>query len=239
MPELDPANEARRQATRTQPRDPKGHFIKNAGVRVPEPPTSKLPSFISVNQGGQMQQTVVTTKRTPAPLLDLKITNPIVYLKAWWKRIVANEGVDFRFRIRPLTAIAIAVSVAAIGFGLGRVTLPASSPIIKYLPQLAPSPTPNPWKETGITGVVRYTETNQRYYLVTSGVEAVTLDAPDNVNMSKLVGKRILAVGRYNGQTGIMVVTDAADLEILPVQAVPIPTTPPTPTPTLSPILTP
>lgn len=164
-------------------------------------------------------------------MFDLKITNPVIYLKAWWKRIVANEGVDFRFRIRPLTAIAIAVSVATIGFGLGRVSLPASSPITKFLPMLAPSTVPNPWKETAITGVLRYTEANQRYYLVTAGVEAITLKVPDNVNMSKLVGKRILAVGKYNSQTGIMVVTDTADLEILPIQAVPIPITLPTPTP--------
>ena len=241
MPELDPANEARHEAAVKQPRDSKGHFIKNAGTGIPEASAPKLPSFVSVNQGGQEQQLVVTTKRTDAPLFDLKITNPVVYLKAWWKRIIANEGVDFRFRIRPLTAIAIAVSVATIGFGLGRVTLPASSPIIKYLPMLAPSPSPNVWKETAFTGVLKYTEANQRYYLVTTEVEAVTLNAPTNVNLAKLIGKRILAVGYYNTQTGIMTVTDTTDMEILPAQVVPVPTTLPTPTspPTSVPISTP
>ncbi len=221
------------------PRDAHGHFIKNAGSGVPESSSSKLPPFVSVNQGGQVQQTVVTTRRTDAPLFDLKITNPIVYLKAWWKRIIANEGVDFRFRIRPLTAIAMALGIAAIGFGFGRFALPESSPIVKYLPMLAPSPSPNVWKETAFTGVLKYTQANQRYYLVTTEAEAVTLNAPANVNLAKLLGKRILVVGNYNTQTGIMTVTDTADMEILPAQIVPVPTTLPTPTPTPTSIPTP
>jgi hypothetical protein len=53
--------------------------------------------------------------------------------------------------------------------------------------------------------------------------------------LKKYLGRRILAVGNLNTQTGILTVVEASDLELLPTQAIPIPTTPPTPTPTLTP----
>lgn len=187
--------------------------------------TESLPPLVEVNKNAVIEKVVTVNKKDPL-LVDLKVTNPIVYIKTWWKRVMANEGVDFRFRIRPLTAIAIAAVLAGMSFGLGRFSFPASSPIIKYLPQLAPSPTPDVWRETAFTGVLKLADVNKRYYLLTSQAEAITLEVPVNVNMTKLVGKRILAVGRLNTQTGILVVTDATDLEILPSLAVPVPILP-------------
>lgn len=189
---------------------------------------STLPPLVEVNPNAQVEKVVTVNKKDPL-LVDLKVTNPIVYIKAWWKKVVANEGVDFRFRIRPLTAIAITAVVMAGSFGLGRLLIPA--PLIKYIPLLAPSPSPNPWRETAFTGILRYSTVSQKYYLDTNSSEAVTLAAPASVNVSKLVGRRILAVGKLNTQTGVLVVTDASDLEILPAQIVPVPTTLPTPSP--------
>ena len=189
---------------------------------------SSLPPLIEVNPNAQVEKVVTVNKKDPL-LVDLKVTNPIVYIKAWWKKVVANEGVDFRFRIRPLTAIALAAVVAGTSFGLGRLAIP--EPIIKYIPLLAPSPAPNPWRETAFTGILRYSAVSQKYYLDTNSSEAVTLAAPASVNVAKLVGRRILAVGKLNTQTGVLVVTDASDLEILPAQVVPVPTTLPTPIP--------
>jgi len=53
------------------------------------------------------------------PLVDVKVTNPLTYIKRWWNRIIGNEGIDFRFRVRPLTAIAIALIITTVAFGLG------------------------------------------------------------------------------------------------------------------------
>lgn len=201
-------------------------------MAVTKKSAESLPPLVEVNPNAQVEKVVTVNKKDPL-LVDLKVTNPIVYIKAWWKKVVANEGVDFRFRIRPLTAIAIAAVVAGTSFGLGRLAIP--EPIIKYIPLLAPSPSPNPWRETAFTGILRYSAVSQKYYLDTNSSEAVTLAAPASVNMSKLVGRRILAVGKLNTQTGVLVVTDASDLEILPAQIVPVPTTLPTPTPISSP----
>jgi len=187
-----------------------------------------LPPLVEVNPNAQVEKVVTVNKKDPL-LVDLKVTNPIVYLKAWWKKVIANEGIDFRFRIRPLTALAITGVIMAGSFGLGRLLIP--EPLVRYIPALAPSPSPNLWRETAYTGILRYSEINHRYYLDTNQSEAVTLDIPSSVNTSRLVGRRILAVGRQNTQTKVLVVTDASDLEILPAQIVPVPTTLPTPSP--------
>lgn len=170
----------------------------------------------------------MATKSDP-PLIDLKVTNPVTYIKLWWKKILGNEGIDIRFRIRPFTAILIVLILVGSGFGLGRFTLPKTSPLVQYLPQLieSPVPTPNLWKEKAFTGIVRYAA--EKYYLTTSEAEAVTLEAPRNVNLSKLIGKRILAVGIYNTDSQVLRVTNASDLEVL-IQSAPVPTTTALPT---------
>ncbi len=194
--------------------------------------SDKLPPLVEVNPNAQVEKVVTVNKKDPL-LVDLKVTNPIVYLKAWWKKVIANEGIDFRFRIRPLTALAITGVIMVGSFGLGRILIP--EPLVRYIPSLVPSPSPNPWRETAFTGVLKYTEANKRYYLVTNDSEAITLEVPSTVNASRLIGKRILAIGKINSVTKILKVTDASDLEILPAQVVPVPTTLPTPTPTFSP----
>ena len=214
---ISPANLKRQAAANSHPRDAKGHFIKSDSP----PPFITTPpaTFISVSP------------RKDPPLVNLQITNPVTYIKHWWKKVVANEGVDLRFRIRPFTAIAIAVSISIVSFGLGRFTLPAENPIVKYIPQLAPSPTPNPWRETAFTGILR--SSGSRFYLETAQSEAITLSLPTNINPNKLLGKRILAVGKLNTRNLVLEVTSASDLEILPVQITPIPTIFTTPAPSL------
>lgn len=217
--ELTDLKKLQKLAAAKMSRDSHGHFIKNTEDK-PIPP--KTPLF-SINQNVNTQSASPSSKSSVPPLLDIKITNPVTYLKAWWKKIMANEGIDFKLKIHPLTALALGLMISAVFFGLGRFSLPADNPIIKYIPQLAPE---NPWRDTAFTGVLRYTEANKKYYLITSASEAITLGVPTNVNMTKLIGKRIMAVGKYNTQTGILVVTDVSDLEILPAQIVPIPLIP-------------
>ena len=242
MPDINPDNQkldglkkAQRIAAEKMLRDSQGHFIKNmegsaatttasaTPKKISTPPKS---SFFPINQNVNTESVSPSSKSAVPPLLDIKITNPVTYLKAWWKKIMANEGIDFKLRIHPLTAIALCLLLAGVSFGLGRFSLPADSPIIKYVPQLAPAPTPNPWKETAFTGTLRYTDSNKKYYLETNSAEVITLDVPVQVNMIKLIGKRIMAIGKYNTQTGVLVVTEASDLEILPTQVVPVPLIP-------------
>lgn len=195
-----------------------------------------MPTFPGRDSRGRFLKpsSVSSLPKSDPPLVKFQITNPVTYLKRWWARIMKDEGVDFRFRIHPVTAVAVATVIAGAGFGLGRWVLPV--PIVQYATYLGiptPTPTPDPWKETAYTGKLQYSA--NRYFLVTTATEAITLEVPTSINLFPLIGKRILAVGSYNKQTRVLVVKDTTDLEILPSSPVPLPTNTASPTPTATP----
>ncbi len=131
-------------------------------------------------------------KKEEPPLVALRITNPIVYIKKWWKNVIGNEGIDFRFRIRPLTAIALTAVIASIGFGVGNIVLPYKLPFFEYN-NPTPSPTPVEWKETAYIGTLKYSELTRKYFLITSSSsEAITLNVPENINLSNWLKKESL-----------------------------------------------
>ena len=171
------------------------------------------------------------------PLVEVKVTNPFTYLKNWWNKVVNNEGVDFRFHIRPLTAIAMTIIIASLGFGVGRFVIPegVKIPFFKFEDVTSPTPTVTPeiWKETAYTGTLQYSQTTSKYYLMTTtSSELITLQVPVNIDLKDYVGKRILAIGKYNKSLKILVVSDAKSLEVLPKSPVSIPTMVPSPSPT-------
>lgn len=186
------------------------------------------------------------------PLVDLKVTNPITYIKRWWNKIIGNEGIEFRFKIHPLTAIAITIIVASIAFGLGRFVLSEKYPFfrfqeinpsnnIKQILNNGPIISSEPWRETGFTGTLQFSDASSKFYLLTTtSSEAITLEVQPNLNLSDYIGKRIFASGKYSKSTRILIVASALDLEVLPKKPSPIPTTSPTPfvdlslTPTIS-----
>lgn len=172
------------------------------------------------------------------PLIDVKVTNPVTYLKRWWARVMGSEGVDFRFRIHPITAVLCVFAVAVAAFGAGRYSI--KIPFLNY--QVA-SPAPSPqevWKETAFTGTLQYSGITKKYFLqVTSSSEAITLQVPEGIDLGNLIGRRIFATGNYSKSTRTLVVADAKDMEILPKSPVPIPTLEPTSTPTSTPSPTP
>lgn len=177
-------------------------------------------------------------RKKEQPLVDVKVTNPIAYLKSWWKRIIGNEGIELKVRVRPLTAIAISLIIVSVSFGIGRFNLPFKIPFFEITPKSSPTPTPELFRDTAFSGTLRFTEVGGKYYLITSSSEAITLEVPENVDLNELVGRRIFATGRYNPNTRMLLVAEASDLEILPKEIIPVPTNPPTPSPTLSPVPT-
>ena len=176
----------------------------------------------------------------PPDLVNLKITNPLVYIKYWWKRIMANEGIDLRLRARPLTVFGVALICFSLSFGLGGVVLPTFFPWMKIedIKTSIQTGTPIPviLKDTALKGTLTKTNSNPpKFYLITTSTEAVTLEIPVGFNLTSLVGKRILAVGSYDSKNKVLKVEDIQDLEVLSTTPVPIPTTTPTPKPTETP----
>lgn len=150
------------------------------------------------------------------------------------------EGIDFRFRIKPITATILATILVAGGAGFGWMgnSLLTKVPVVRDLvpTPTPPTPTPDPWRDTAYAGILRKVSEG-KYYLQTGEGQAVTLSVPQNVNLEKLIGRRIFASGRFNLQTQVLEVESATDLEVLPQSAVLVPTISPSPTPTITPTL--
>jgi hypothetical protein len=106
--ESSPANVVHSSVARQLKRNKYGLFVKES---------SPTPSVVTT-----------TPASKPAsgdpPLISLEVTNPVTYFKIWWKKVMSNEGIDFRLRVKPLTAIAIAVAIFSLTFGLGGYVLP-------------------------------------------------------------------------------------------------------------------
>ncbi|MEK7168931.1 MAG: hypothetical protein AAB778_02860 [Patescibacteria group bacterium] len=215
---------------KNQKRDADGKF-------VPKEDVTKLPPIsVTVNNPTSVNTT------NPPDLVNLKVTNPLVYIKYWWKRIMANEGIDLRFRAKPLTVFGVALIAFSLLFGLGGVILPKFFPWMKFndgVINSSPTPISSILKDTALKGTLTKTNTNPpKFYLITTSTEAVTLEIPIGFNLNTLVGKRILAVGTYDSKNKVLEVEDIQDLEVLSTTPVPIPTVTPSPVPTQTPVPT-
>ncbi|MBD3250110.1 MAG: hypothetical protein GF381_00880 [Candidatus Pacebacteria bacterium] len=144
-------------------------------------------------------------KKEP-PLVDIEVSNPLTYLKSWWRRVIGNEGIDFRFRIKPLTAIAMTIIVATCGFGLGRFSLSIKKPYIKYIPVVDqnPAPTPIPWRQTAFEGQLRYSQQLDKYYLLIGQSEAVNLDIKQVVEPDQYLGERVFIEGTFHPESKLL-----------------------------------
>ncbi|OGM31044.1 hypothetical protein A2630_00010 [Candidatus Woesebacteria bacterium RIFCSPHIGHO2_01_FULL_44_10] len=185
----------------------------------------------------KVQQPKTDLRKEEPPMVDVKVANPITYLKSWWKKIIGNEGMELRIRIKPLTAIAISLIVVTVAFGIGKFVLPFKIPFFEYSSKYEPSPTPDITYEAGFIGTMRVS--GAKYFLFTSASESINLQVPERVDLSKLIGLRVFATGRFNSITNTLLVANAKDLEILAASPSPIPTTTPGPTSSATPEITP
>ncbi len=215
----------RSNIAKNQKRDADGKF-------VPKEDVTKLPPItITTNNPTSVNTT------NPPDLVNLKVTNPLVYIKYWWKRILANEGLEMKIKVKPLTIFGLALIIFSGVFGLGGVVFPMFFPNLKFnsaiVTNKTPTPQPELLKDTALKGTLTKTNTNPvKFYLITTSTEAVTLEIPIGFNLNSLVGKRILAVGTYDSKNKVLEVEDIQDLEVLSTTPVPIPTVTPTPKPT-------
>ena len=227
--EEDILSQIKSENAKKQVRGSGGKFVAK------DDPTKLPPISVSVNNPTSVNTT------NPPDLVNLKVTNPLVYIKYWWKRIMANEGIEVKFKAKPLTVFGVALIGFTLLFGIGGVVLPVFFPWMKFNNSIVTNPTNTPTpeilKDTALKGTLTKTNTNPpKFYLITTSTEAVTLEIPVGFNLSTLVGKRILAVGTYDSKNKVLEVEDIQDLEVLSTTPVPIPTTTPTPKPTETPV---
>ncbi len=191
--------------------------------------------------------TVVTVKnekpdlrKTEKPLVDLKVTNPITYIKSWWKKIIGNDGIELKVKVKPLTAIAIAIIVVTVSLGIGKFKVPVNLPFFEYstnenIAGIIPTiePVQESTRQAAFRGILKYDQSTGKFYLFTTNSEAIILLVEDNLNLENFIGRRIFAVGDYDDKLMTLNVVSATNLEILPTKTMTIPTDSPTPTPQL------
>lgn len=139
-----------------------------------------------------------TYHKDDPPLIDLKITNPVTYLKNWWKRVLGNEGILISFRIRPLTAILMSVAIAALVTGTGFTIVK-----YKFLPIVVPS---SFFTKTSYLGTVQ--KSASQFFLVTPSSQVFTLKETANLKLDSLINHRIVASGKLDNRTNIIEVSE-------------------------------
>lgn len=179
----------------------------------------KLPPLI------QTHEDTSGKKDEDPPMIYFKWTNPVAYLKYWWKKIIGNEGVELKgdLKIKPMTAISIVtvptiIATFIIVSGTIGITLMTNfltrGPLAPLTSGYLPSPTPNPWKPAAYTGNVYINPTGQPY-LITSDSDVVSLEVPVTIDLTKLTGKLVLARGQYNSDTKMLRVTESANFVVV------------------------
>src|SRR3989304_7996361 len=125
------------------------------------------------------KQTKTDLQKKEPPLVDVKVTNPLTYAKSWWKRVIGNEGIDFRVRVKPLTAIAISIIILTVTLGIGRFVFPFKIPFFVYTTEEGSATSDKvDYRDNAFTGELRHTLLTDRYYLTTSSSEAINLQVP-------------------------------------------------------------
>lgn len=215
--------------TTDRPRGAAGKFIsKEQAENVSE---KDLPSL--VHKSSQMTGALKTLKQAKEdeeiqkPLVSVSVNNPFAWLLKWINYLRKKQTTTFTFRMGiPLIALPILIAAfAGVFFSLGKITAPkvetsVEKPLESY--SLSRTGTLKNISEQG----------EPTYYLILSDGSAIKLEAPSNVDLSKLEGKRILATGNYTVATNTLVVDRVADMEVLPISPKLLPTVSPTESPT-------
>jgi len=135
--------------------DPNPVHHLNTPTAPPTPASSyepKSPPPIKITQKNTYSE------KTDPPLIDLKVTNPVTYLKKWLGKLLKNQDIDIRIKIKPFATLALIIAFSAtfgIGYNVGikkaaNVLFPNSSPILH--------------REVTYQGMIQKTDTGQ-YFL--------------------------------------------------------------------------
>lgn len=191
-------------------RDSSGHFIKeqseiNLPVGSPDVHSKPDPSPFDINLKGQtVFGSDEVVKDEDPPLFSFKVTNPVTYLKHWLNRLLRNEGIDLRIRIRPLTSLAIGIAFASFfagtGFSVAKVFFPNSSPILK--------------REVAYQGTIQKTSNNQ-YYLGMADAQLYRLRLHDDsqIKLKDYLNKQVLVKGNLGKEPFVISVNEIISFE--------------------------
>lgn len=145
------------------------------------------------------------------PLVDVKVTNPISYLKKWWNKIIGNEGIEMKWslKVKPLTAFFLVAFIFSGGVTISLLNrIKDKTPVAQYIPTFGSEPS----VQRAFSGQLEKNSSGE-YYLVTAN-EVITLMGEQKVYFGTFVGKKVLVNGMYNDGTKILDVEEIKELTL-------------------------
>lgn len=197
-------------------RDANGRFTKGPQIKTKSslstPPVTTIPEF-------------------EKPLVSVSINNPFKRILYWLNEIRRKQTTTLAFKVS-IPLIALPVIIIAV-FTLGRyygINLQKSSvPSPSSVPPAIPTPsTTNPKLDPIISraGTLRIAVGNEtKYLLALRNGTLVVLDIPKTIDLNKYKDRQVLVTGTLNSATGVLKVTDIAEVQIFNPTTVPEATT--------------
>jgi len=159
------------------------------------------------------------------PLVSFSISNPFKKILYWLDQIRKKQTTTFVLKVS-VPLIALPVFVFALfevgkwsGLTFTRFQSLTSTPAAS---SVSASPTPITSVEVSKAGTLKIAKsTNQtRYLLSLRNGTIVPLEIPQSIDLSKYTNKQVLVTGLQNKVTGVISVTDIAEVEVFNVTEV-------------------
>ena len=203
--------------------------------------SSKKTKIHVVDREGQVLETgTITTKSratTPEglevipelekPMLSVTINNPLKKLLYWINEIKKRQTTTLAFKLS-IPLIALPIVLAGV-FTLGRFSgisfQKNQTPAPTVVTTPAESKTPIPLSRAGTLRVAKGS-TGTRYLLALRNGEIVNLQIPASIDLTKYANKQVLVTGTQDKTTGILTVSDIAEIQVYNVTTLPQEATP-------------
>ena len=203
--------------------------------------SSKKTKIHVVDREGQVLETgTISTKSTATtpeglevipelekPMLSVTINNPLRKLLYWINEIKKRQTTTLAFKLS-IPLIALPIVLAGV-FTLGRFSgisfqkNQTPAPIVVTTP--AESKTPIALSRAGTLRVAKGS-TGTRYLLALRNGEIVNLQIPASIDLTKYANKQVLVTGTQDKTTGILTVSDIAEIQVYNVTTLPQEATP-------------
>lgn len=153
------------------------------------------------------------SEKNDPPMVDLKVANPVTYFKKWVGKLLNNQDIDLRLKIKPFATIGLIIAFTAVGtttFSIGRYFFPNSSPIFH--------------RPISLQGIVQRSQTGQDYLSLPDGSLWGLKPANGKVNLTNVAGKQVTIKGNLTAEANVINVSEViASQSLLDAQVAPLP----------------
>src|SRR3990167_7901704 len=185
-------------------RDANGRFQKAPQIKsktsASTPPVTPIPDF-------------------EKPLVSLNINNPFKRILYWLNEIRRKQTTTFAIKVSiPLIALPVVIiAVFTLGryYGINFQKVQESARASSSAVPSETTPTPKPNLVISRAGTLRIAVGNEtKYLLALRNGTLVVLDIPATIDLNKYKDKQVLVTGTLNSTTGVLKVTDIAEVQI-------------------------